>query len=316
MQNNWLDFIDSSIKSEDTIHLHSKEERSHLFSSFSKDSSEIEILNFLNAAVQIFKPALVLETGSYMGFSTIAIASALKANGFGKLTSLEIKKEFAEKTNEKLSTLGLSLFAEVILSSSLEFIKALSSEIKYEFIYFDSEISIRKEEFKNLYKNGNLTNIVVFHDTSRLRTWTHKTETKEHREFIKYLDFIEKEYCCGAIELGLSRGLRIMQLKPKINPAFRISNINNREIINANLDKLGCLEYCLKRIKKQRLELRISRANNIIKEKFQFKKLLKHLYRCRKPQDFFRLILHVRLLIFSIYSILKGESNESSNEKV
>ena len=61
-------------------HPDSKCTQSHLFSSISYESTEIEYLDFIHSIVVSSKPKLVLETGTNIGTSSFAIAFALRNN--------------------------------------------------------------------------------------------------------------------------------------------------------------------------------------------------------------------------------------------
>lgn len=78
-------------KSETQVHPHVPIERAELFRC--RDNSgctEWEFLNLLNALTVAFKPSIAIETGTFTGFGTIAIALGMRANGFGKLVTIDI----------------------------------------------------------------------------------------------------------------------------------------------------------------------------------------------------------------------------------
>jgi hypothetical protein len=121
----------------------------------------------------------------------------------------------------KIHSLDLSKYVEVINVPSLEYIEKLdSSGYKFDFAFFDSRPSIRPVEFQKLYDKGALTDIVAFHDTSRLRELSYIEKDDPQDEYIQHLDQIELQYCRGGLESSLSKGIRIMQLRRDINPAF------------------------------------------------------------------------------------------------
>ena len=217
----WINLIGKKIKLESALHAHCEEEKAHLFHGFDSNGTEIESLDLLRSFIRLFKPSLVLETGTWNADGTVALGTALKENGFGKLISLEIDCQKAEKAKGKIQQLGLSEYVEVINQSSLDFIENLdTTKHKFDFAFFDSLTSLRPIEFKKLYDRGALTDLIAFHDTSRLREKTDIVKGEPQDEFVRHLDEIELKYCRGGIEFSLSRGLRIMQLRRDINPAF------------------------------------------------------------------------------------------------
>jgi len=206
---------------ENAAHDHCPEEQAHLFHTFGGGGTEIETLWLLWALLRITKPQLVLETGTFHGVGTFALASALKENGRGKLLSLEMDKDKALEAYNTLKGTDLTGFFEIINQDSLEFIEQLDTQkLKFDFTFFDSKNNIRPAEFKMLYEKGGLTNFVAFHDTSRLREKTFIIESEPQDVYVAELDKIEKMYCRGGLEFPLAKGLRVMQLNKNINPAF------------------------------------------------------------------------------------------------
>src|SRR5438270_10365431 len=59
------------------------------WSMYDSMTAEVEVLEFLRSLVRTVKPQTVVETGTFMGISTLWIAQGLKANGFGKIITLE-----------------------------------------------------------------------------------------------------------------------------------------------------------------------------------------------------------------------------------
>jgi predicted O-methyltransferase YrrM len=227
-KSDWISMIGKKIKLESQVHPHCEEEKAYLYHTFDDGGTEIEALDVLIALIRLFKPTLMLETGTWQADGTVAFGTALKKNGGGKLISLEIVPNLAEKAKEKIRQFGLTQYVEVINQSSLDFIENLdASKFKFDFAFFDSSSAIRPEEFHKLYNKGALTSLISFHDTSRLREKTLIIKGEPQDEYVKQMDEIENKYCRGGIEFSLSRGLRIMQLRQEINPAF----INNKKNI-------------------------------------------------------------------------------------
>jgi predicted O-methyltransferase YrrM len=170
------------------VHIHAPEEKSHLYHALDDNSTEVEVLNFINAAVICLKPNRVIETGTFLGFGSIAILDAMINNGFGFLHSLEYKLdriEDAKKNIKKYFGEGFSAplnadhqnytdYCEIIHKSSIDFInnyKANKPTDKFDFGFFDSQLAMRHLEFQAMADQGLLNKgfVAIFHDTSRLR---------------------------------------------------------------------------------------------------------------------------------------------------
>jgi predicted O-methyltransferase YrrM len=66
---------------ESSLHPHVAEERSELFRAADGGSTEYEYLNLIHGLVLATKPTLVLETGTFRGYGTLALGSAIHRNG-------------------------------------------------------------------------------------------------------------------------------------------------------------------------------------------------------------------------------------------
>src|SRR5579862_1515542 len=90
------------------------------WSMYDSMTAEVEVLEFLRTLVTTVKPELVVETGAFLGVSTLWIAEGLKRNGFGKIISCELDPVVFAKAQEKVAQSGLSEWIELRNESSLE----------------------------------------------------------------------------------------------------------------------------------------------------------------------------------------------------
>jgi hypothetical protein len=75
-------------------------------------SAEVEILEFLKQLVMTLKPELIVETGTFIGASTIKMAEGLKANGFGKIVTCEFDPLVYAKAKQKIDASGVAEWIE------------------------------------------------------------------------------------------------------------------------------------------------------------------------------------------------------------
>src|SRR6201997_194408 len=73
------------------------------WSMYDSMTAEVEVLEFLRTLVTTVKPELVVETGAFLGVSTLWIADGLKRNGFGKIISCELDPIVFAKAQEKIA---------------------------------------------------------------------------------------------------------------------------------------------------------------------------------------------------------------------
>jgi predicted O-methyltransferase YrrM len=134
-------------------------ERWHMYDSM---TAEAEVLEFLYTLVTTIKPALVVETGSFLGVSTLWIAKALKANGFGRIISCEFDPVVFAKAQEKIASSGLADRIELRNESSLE----MRIEGTIDLFFSDSDMPIREAEVKRFLPQIRPTGIILMHDAS------------------------------------------------------------------------------------------------------------------------------------------------------
>ncbi len=134
-------------------------ERWHMYDSM---TAEAEVLEFLYTLVTTIKPALVVETGSFLGVSTLWIAKALKANGFGRIISCEFDPVVFAKAQEKIASSGLADWIELRNESSLE----MRIEGTIDLFFSDSDMPIREAEVKRFLPQIRPTGIILMHDAS------------------------------------------------------------------------------------------------------------------------------------------------------
>ena len=76
------------------------------WSMYDSMTAEAEVLEFLRTLITTVKPELVVETGAFLGVSTLWIAEGLKQNGFGKIISCELDPVVFTKAQEKIASSG------------------------------------------------------------------------------------------------------------------------------------------------------------------------------------------------------------------
>lgn len=211
----WDDFKNHLIsKNETDNHPHVPEEEAYLFSSTALESLEIDYLDLIYGIIRAEKPKSLLETGTFCGLSSIAIAYALKENQkFGcesQFTTLEIDKlcyEYALNVSRKLH---LSDCINFVNKDSVDHIS--NTNDVYDFVLFDSSRPQRIEEFQYLLYRKKIKHkaILIFHDTSRLRTNSKLEDTNTHNQYLEFLDHLSS-ICAEKIFFVKSRGLSLFR---------------------------------------------------------------------------------------------------------
>lgn len=132
------------------------------WSMYDSMTAEVEVLEFLRTLVTTTKPELVVETGSFLGVSTLWIAEGLKRNGFGRIISCEFDPVVFAQAREKIAASGLGEWIELRNESSLE----MKVEGTIDLFFSDSDMPIREQEVKRFLPQINPQGIILMHDAS------------------------------------------------------------------------------------------------------------------------------------------------------
>jgi predicted O-methyltransferase YrrM len=136
-------------------------------------ATDPQALGFIYSLVANNNYASVLQLGTWMGFSTIVIADAMKRSGLSHnksliLDTVENDPAVHQKAKASIARAGFQQFVRCIDGSSLdENVQKLLRE-EYEFIYVDSSHSYdeTKREIELYYRRLAEGGFMVFHDTS------------------------------------------------------------------------------------------------------------------------------------------------------
>ena len=168
-------------------------ERWHMYDSM---TAETEVLEFLRTLITTMKPALVVETGSFLGVSTLWMAEGMRANGFGKIVSCEFDSLVFDKARERIAASGLSEFIELRNESSLE----MQVEGAIDILFSDSDVDIRAAEVRRFLPQVRPTGLILMHDAS------------SHMKTVRSAAFaLEAEGLLSCIFLPTPRGLVLAQ---------------------------------------------------------------------------------------------------------
>lgn len=132
----------------------------HMFTTGGTGGVECEVGEFLFGLVKMMKPLEILETGTFQGWSSSYIASALKSNDMGHLDTIEFTEAHLNKAKQKWAKLGIDKFITPHFTSSLEF----KSKKQYDILMLDTEPQIRFMEVDRYWNNLKPGGIIILHD--------------------------------------------------------------------------------------------------------------------------------------------------------
>ena len=125
-------------------------------------SAEIEVLNFLRTLVTTVKPELIVETGTFMGISTLHLAEGLQRNGFGRIITCEFDPLVFAKAQERFRGSGLEGWIEARNQSSLE--TRIDGPI--DILFSDSDPAVREQEVRRFLPQVRPNGLILMHDAS------------------------------------------------------------------------------------------------------------------------------------------------------
>jgi len=125
-------------------------------------TSEVEVLDFLKSIVMTIKPGLIVETGTFIGNSAIKMAEGLKANGFGRIITIEFDPAIFAKAKERIDASGLADWIEYRNASSIE----TKIDGTIDIFFSDSHLTIREKEIRHFLPQINPQGLLLVHDAS------------------------------------------------------------------------------------------------------------------------------------------------------
>ena len=132
------------------------------WSMFDSMTAEYEVLEFLRTLVTTLKPGLVVETGSFLGVSTLWLAEGLERNGFGTVISCEYDPVVFARAQEKIAACPLHHRIDLRNESSL----TMEVPGTIDMLFSDSDMPIREQEVERFLPQMNPNGLVLMHDAS------------------------------------------------------------------------------------------------------------------------------------------------------
>jgi predicted O-methyltransferase YrrM len=166
------------------------------WSMYDSMTAEVEVLEFLRTLVTTIKPELVVETGTFLGVSTLLIAEALHLNGFGRIVSCEFDPQVFAAAKEKIEASEFRDRIDLRNESSLE----MKIDGTIDLFFSDSDMPIREQEVRRYLPQISPFGLILMHDAS--------SHLKQVRDAALKL---EREGLISVVLLPTPRGLVVAQ---------------------------------------------------------------------------------------------------------
>lgn len=116
-------------------------------------TTELEIRFLLYSLVRVLRPLIVVETGCFMGASTLALARACQENGIGRVVSCDIFADHVGRTAQACNGLPVTL----MVCRGIELRELRVADL----VFCDSDYRAREEEIAACRTGAT----IVVHDT-------------------------------------------------------------------------------------------------------------------------------------------------------
>jgi predicted O-methyltransferase YrrM len=148
---------------------------------FDTMTAEVEVLEFLKCLMTTVKPNVVVETGTFMGVSTVYMAEGIKQNGFGKIVTCEPDPAIFANAKKKIEGAGLQKWVDYRCEPSLK--TKVTGTI--DVLFCDSLPELREPEVRYFLPQINPHGLILMHDaSSHLKTVREAALRMEHEGLI------------------------------------------------------------------------------------------------------------------------------------
>lgn len=130
---------------------------------FFPESSEKETVNFLKSLIILIQPKNVLEIGTFLGYSTCAIADGLTSKAL--LSTIDEKDYFLKYY--QLLPKHIQQKIKIIKKQSKDYLLNLKKDVKFDLIFIDAShdyLSVFSDFFLSL-QHTQKESIFIFHDS-------------------------------------------------------------------------------------------------------------------------------------------------------
>ena len=129
------------------------------WSMFDGHTAETEVLDAFYVLVRLIKPEHAIEAGTWLGHAAVAIGTAMRDNGFGRLTTIEPNAEVAQHAGANVAAAGVGDWVQVIVGDSVDH----RPQHDIQFALFNSEVAAWQDGFDHLFNSLVDGALIAFH---------------------------------------------------------------------------------------------------------------------------------------------------------
>jgi predicted O-methyltransferase YrrM len=164
---------------------------------------------FMTTLVAAIGARQAVEVGTFLGYGAVAIARGLPTDG--KLISLELKDEFAERAREHLRAAGLEDRVEVRVGPALELLREMPEEETLDFAFIDADKTEYIDYFEETLRRTRQNGLIMIDNTLRGGTVLDPGDSEAARVTAELNDRLAKDDRVDVALLGVADGITLIR---------------------------------------------------------------------------------------------------------
>jgi predicted O-methyltransferase YrrM len=164
---------------------------------------------FMTVIVAAFGARQAVEVGTFLGYGALAIARGLPADG--KLVSLELKEEYAERAREHLRAAGLGDRVEVRVGPALESLRAMPEDESIDFTFIDADKKEYIDYFEEALRRTRQNGLIMIDNTLRGGTVLDPGDSEAAQVTAELNDRLAKDERVDVALLGVADGITLIR---------------------------------------------------------------------------------------------------------
>lgn len=134
------------------------------YSMFNTGGVEVETAELLYSLVRLFKPRIIVETGTHLGVSSLYMALGAQRNNLGHVVTYEVIPSLLEQAKLLWNDLGVQDSIDARLESSVTGSMPVRFKNKIDLLLLDSEPQFRFDEFLRFWDDVADGGLILVHD--------------------------------------------------------------------------------------------------------------------------------------------------------
>ena len=162
---------------------------------------------FLSFISSLVKPKVILEIGTYTGYSALCLAEGLQANG--KLITIDVNGELEDRVRHYFAKAGLGEKIDFKIGNALEVIPTLRA--RYDLVFIDADKENYSRYFDLVIDNVNLNGVILADNV----LWSGKVlngkPDKDTRAIIEFNEKVRRDPRVECLLMPIRDGIMVLR---------------------------------------------------------------------------------------------------------